>query len=211
MGEYVRRGHPAPELSPVQSTARPTGELPPWASASAEPCSSTRAADAAPAALGATSNVSIGNGAQFLAFNNTTNSYSYNQNFSINGMGWGEGGLNLGALRVSTMNATFTGGITLTGDSGLLLQSPAGGVMTVSGNISGAQSLSIYNDRGTAAAITLSGANSYSGATTLSRGLLSVNTLGGWRRDQLGSATRRMRLPIWCSPPRRLPRSATPA
>lgn len=146
--------------------------------------------DAAPAALGATSNVSIGNGAQFLAFNNTTNSYSYNQNFSINGMGWGEGGLNFGALRVSTMNATFTGGITLTGDSGLLLQSPAGGVMTVSGNISGAQSLSIYNDRGTAAAITLSGANSYSGATTLSRGLLSVNTLAdGGATSSIGNSS----------------------
>lgn len=146
--------------------------------------------DAAPAALGGAANVSIGNGAQFLAFNNTTNSYSFPQNFSINGMGWGEGGLNFGALRVSTMNATFTGSITLTGDSGFLLQNAAGGVMTVSGDISGSHILSIYNDRGTAAAITLSGAKSYSGATTLSRGLLSVDSLAnGGNPSSLGTSS----------------------
>ncbi len=126
-----------------------------------------------PANLGGARNVVINNGAQFLAFDGSYNgtAYNYTQNFSISGLGWGEGGYNDGALRVSGMNATFSGSIALTGNTGLFTQSAPASYMTVSGRISGPYNLAI---NATGEPIVLSASNSYSGGTTLASGQLNI-------------------------------------
>ncbi len=126
-----------------------------------------------PANLGKAANVVINNGGQYLAFDGGYNGTAYNftQNFAISGMGWGENGFNDGALRVSGMNATFSGKITLTGSTGLFTQSAGNSYMTVSGAISGPYNLAI---NATGQPITLSASNNYSGGTTLSAGQLDI-------------------------------------
>jgi fibronectin-binding autotransporter adhesin len=132
-----------------------------------------------PANLGGAASVVINNGAQFLAYDATTNFFAYvfNQNFSINGMGWGESGENFGALRVSGMNATFTGNITLTGSSGIFTQGNSPSEMNVSGTISGPYPLAIY-DNYTTYPITLSGSNTYTGTTTVGAGHVDLANSG---------------------------------
>ena len=125
--------------------------------------------NATPALFGGTTSCIIGNGAQLLANDGSGNgvSYTYNQNFSINGDGWGEGGQNYGALRVSGEQATFTGNIVLAGAAGIYTQngqSVASTTLTISGDISGTNDL--YVDA-FAGPITLTGTNSYTGNTWL--------------------------------------------
>ncbi|MFD0895734.1 autotransporter-associated beta strand repeat-containing protein [Luteolibacter ambystomatis] len=127
--------------------------------------------------LGGATNIVVGSGAQFLGFTSGVTTTTFSQSFSISGMGWGEGGQDNGALRVSTTNCTFTGNITLTGDSGIYLQNAAGGGITSSGVISGGFNLSLYNALA-AGVITLSGANTYTGATTVANGTVSVSNIG---------------------------------
>jgi fibronectin-binding autotransporter adhesin len=126
-----------------------------------------------PANLGGASNVVINNGAQFLAFDGSYNgtAYNYTQNFSISGLGWGENGYNDGALRVSGESATFSGHITLTGNTGLFTQSAPSSYLTVSGPISGPYNLAV---NATGEPIVLSASNSYSGGTTLASGQLNI-------------------------------------
>ena len=130
-----------------------------------------------PANLGGATAVVIGNGAQFLAYDGTTNgtAYTFTQNLSINGMGWGEGGQDLGAIRVSGLNATFSGNLNLTGNSGLYTQNSQNTSMNVTGVISDGGSgygLAINAIGGT---ITLSNQNTYTGATSVNAGKLVVN------------------------------------
>lgn len=127
-----------------------------------------------PSGLGGTSSVVINSGGQFLAYDTTTNAYTFNQPFSISGLGT-EPGLNFGALRVSVMNATFAGPITLTANSGLFLQNASSSSMTVSGVISdGGYGYSLAINNQAANAITLSGANTYTGTTSLNQGILDL-------------------------------------
>ena len=133
-----------------------------------------------PTIWAAPTNVVINNGAQFLAYDGTTSGTAYNfpQNFSISGLGWGEAGQNLGALRVWGMNATISGNVTLTGNSALYAQNAAGTALTVSGGISGNYNLTI-NDSFTTYPITLSGSNTYTGTTTVGVGVLDLANSGG--------------------------------
>jgi fibronectin-binding autotransporter adhesin len=139
--------------------------------------------NAVPANLGGATTVVIGNGGQFLAFDGTTNgtAYNYTQNFSINGMGWGEGGQNFGALRASQENATFSGSITLTGNSGLYEQSNVNSTLNVSGVISDGGSGFGITITANNNPITLNGAasNTYTGTTTASTGALILSKTGG--------------------------------
>ena len=126
-----------------------------------------------PYGLGSAASVVISNSAQFLAYDGTNNGtpYTFPQNFSISGMGWGESGYNNGALRVSGMNATFSGSISLTGDSGLFNQ-VNGGTLDVTGVISGVHGLSIYTN---GSPIIMAGANTYSGTTAVTVGALMLS------------------------------------
>jgi|GEM_PF-5684855 len=129
-----------------------------------------------PNGLGSTTNVIIADGAQFLAFDGTANSYTFTQNFSIKGLGWGEAGQNLGALRVSTMNATFTGSITLTGASALYTQNSATSAITVTGVVSdGGSGFALTTNAAGTQPITLSNTgNSYGGDTIVGTGRLRL-------------------------------------
>jgi len=129
-----------------------------------------------PSSLGGTTAVVVQNGAQFLAFDGTGNgtSYSYPQNFSLNGMGWGEINFNYGSLRVAGMNATFAGAIALVGNTGFFTQAFPSCSMTISGVVSGVGDLSIFDQ---AQGITLTGANTYTGATSLPLGRLTINSI----------------------------------
>ena len=131
-----------------------------------------------PSNLGGTSSVTLNNGAQFLAYDGTVNgtSYTYSQAFSINGLG-SESGYNLGALRSSQEKAIFSGPITLTGNSGLFVQSNTGGALTTTGTISdGGHGYGLaINNQNTVGAITLAGTNTYTGPTSLNSGLLVVS------------------------------------
>ena len=114
---------------------------------------------------------------EFLAFDGTNNgtAYTFNQSFSIDGLGWGEFGYSYGALRVSGMNATFAGNITLAGDAGLYTQQlpyGAGTALDVTGVISGSANLSIYDGTGV---LQLSNANAFTGATTVTFGSLTLS------------------------------------
>ena len=129
-----------------------------------------------PANLGGATAVAIGNGAQFLAFDGTTNgtAYTFTQNLSINGMGWGEVGYNLGAIRVSGMNATFSGNMTLTGNSGLFTQNAQNTSMNVTGVISDGGSGYGLTINAFSGGITLSNQNTYTGTTTVAAGTLAL-------------------------------------
>ena len=127
-----------------------------------------------PSNLGGATAVVLNNGSQFLAYDGTNNgtAYTFPQNFSISGMGWGESGQNYGALRSSGMNATFSGNITLTGSAGIMTQgSASNSKINVTGNISGPYNLTINAESGP---ITLAASNSYTGGTTLGAGQLNI-------------------------------------
>lgn len=129
-----------------------------------------------PAGFGGASSVAIGNGAQFLAYDGATTGtpYTFPQNFSINGMGWGESTHNNGALRIAGMNATFTGNMTLTGNAGLYTQSAANSTLNVTGVISDGGSGYTLTTTALGNPITLGGNNTYGGGTTVSSGTLKL-------------------------------------
>lgn len=125
-----------------------------------------------PTNLGGTTSLVVGDGAQFLAFG-AAGSYTYPQNISINGMGWGESGQNLGALRVSSINATFSGTITLTGPSAFYTQNASTSQMTVTGIVTdnGAPHTLTINAPNANSVITLSNpGNNYTGNTIVNMG-----------------------------------------
>ena len=134
---------------------------------------------AIPANSGGATTVVIGSGGQLLAYDGTSNGlpYTFTQNFSISGVGTNETGENLGALRVSGMNATFSGNITLTGNSALFTQ-PAAATMNIAGVVSDGGSGFGLTINAESNPITLSNANTYSGATTVANGtLILANSL----------------------------------
>ncbi len=132
--------------------------------------------DCPPTGLNATTNLILADGAQFLAFNGTYNgaAFTYPQNITMKGMGWGELNYNDGALRVSGLNATFTGTITLTGNSGMFTQLSTSSTININNVISdGGNGYGIiYAPRGLT--INLLGANTYSGPTSVLVGAAST-------------------------------------
>ena len=122
-----------------------------------------------PSNLGGTTNIVMNNNSQFLAYDGSVNgnSYTYPQTFSLSGMGFGESGYQEGVLRVSGMNATFSGAITLVGNTGFLTQDVTNSTMTVSGAISGAYAVTCTARNNF---ITFTGANTYTGVTTINYG-----------------------------------------
>lgn len=130
-----------------------------------------------PSGLGGATAIAIGNGAQFLAYDGTTGgtAYTFNQNFSINGLGWGESGHNCGALRVAGMNATFPGSITLTGNAALYTHnSSPNSAINVSGVIDEGGGGYGHTINAYSKPVTLSGNNTYGGDTTVSVGTLKL-------------------------------------
>jgi fibronectin-binding autotransporter adhesin len=129
-----------------------------------------------PAGLGGMSTVIVNSGAQFFANDGTTGgtSYTYTQSFSIAGLGSSASNSN-GAIRVTGMNANFTGNITLTGSSGLYANGTNSG-LKVSGVISGNFPLNT-NDASTfnSSTIILAGANTFSGLTNQAAGNLALS------------------------------------
>ncbi len=123
-------------------------------------------------AYGAASSQVVVTGENSQAFLNGGGTYNYN--FHIEGYGWTEGGNKLGALRLG--NNTVTGSVTLTGPARI---GAAGGVTgTLAGALIGDDDLE-FN---ASAPETLNGiinlngsAADYTGAATVSRGLLNIN------------------------------------
>ena len=122
-----------------------------------------------PSNLGGTSNLVLNSNSQFLAFDGTMdgNSYTYPQTLSLSGMGWGESGYQEGVVRVAGMSATFSGSITLNGNTGFFTQDYPNSTITVSSSISGAYAVTCTARNNF---ITFTGANTYTGATTINFG-----------------------------------------
>ncbi len=123
---------------------------------------------ATPSGLGKATNLIFNNGALLDAYDGTSNlsPYIFTQKFSIGGIVPG-----YGAIYVDGMNATFSGNITLTGNTGL---ENYYGYMTVSGTISDGGMGYSLKINGNSNGITLSGVNTYSGPTIVSNGTLDV-------------------------------------
>jgi fibronectin-binding autotransporter adhesin len=152
--------------------------------------------NAVPANLGSASNVIINNGAQFLAFDGAGAGapFTYPQNFTLNGLGWGEAGENAGALRDAGIAATFTGNITLSGNTGLFTQPGLSvpGTITTTGIISDNNSGFNVTINAFGGAITLAGADTYTGGTSVAAGTLDVDNSLALRNSTLttgGTAT----------------------
>ena len=132
-----------------------------------------------PANYGGITAVGIKNGAQFLAYDGTGNgnTYNYSQNWTLDGMGWGESGHNYGALRVSGENAIFGGTVLLSGTSGSagLYNQTSSSEMTVAGVVSGSENL-VINDYGLG--VFLTATNVYTGNTTVNVGTLTIGGSG---------------------------------
>ncbi len=130
-----------------------------------------------PTGLGSASNLVIKNGSQFLAFDGTVAglTYTFPQNFTISGLGWGETGYNLGALRDSGMKVTFTGNITLAGSSAIYVQPASNANINVQGVISddGTPASALTINAGDSY-IQLSNANTYNGNTLINIATLKV-------------------------------------
>ena len=109
--------------------------------------------------------IAIANGAQFLTFENTTvpNPFVLNGGNGVDGNGtlWNQGG----------GSSTFTGAITMNADSSI---GTSGGNLTVSGVIAGTAALTKLG----ANTLTLSGANTWVGTTTVSAGTLKDGAAG---------------------------------
>jgi len=131
-----------------------------------------RVVSTASTALGASAGlvtVGIGSGIYLSTFTG-------GNNFDINGTGWlGDGGTVLGALRLNN-NVTVSGNVTLAG-SARIWANASSQVGTVSGVISDGGSGYALDTGGnaTTATLILSGANTYGGATTISKGVLELN------------------------------------
>jgi fibronectin-binding autotransporter adhesin len=138
-----------------------------------------------PTNFGGASTIVVNNGAQFLAYDGTSATYTFTNNFVINGLGWGESGYNNGALRASSMTTIFTGNIILTGDSGIFTQIGSQ-PMTVTGPISdGGSGYGLTINGAANSPITLTGTNTFTGPMTINAtaGLI----IGG--AGQLGGGT----------------------
>ncbi len=135
-----------------------------------------------PTGLGSATTFIIGNGGQFLAFDGLTAAYTYPQAITMSGVGWGEPGQDLGALRVSTETATFTGPITLAANSGLYTQGGSSGLIINNTISDGGNKFALSIAAQGSTPIQLNGANTYGGDTTFLVGtgsgtLLLGNTL----------------------------------
>ena len=132
---------------------------------------------ASPAALGA-GNITLNNGAGMYVAGPGT----YPNNITVGGTGWSEVAGVIGAIRSDFNGAIFSGNVALTADT--LIGGYTGATNTdlgtYSGIISGAFGLSIKG--ASTGALTLTGANSYTGPTTVIAGKLLVNG------NQLGAA-----------------------
>lgn len=91
-------------------------------------------------------------------------------NFTIGGQGWNESSGFLGALRLN--NTTLTGNIELTSNTRIT----SAGASTISGTISGAFGLDFFEDS-SIGTITLSGANTHTGPTTVNSTGASATTV----------------------------------
>ncbi|OYU42657.1 MAG: hypothetical protein CFE44_22765, partial [Burkholderiales bacterium PBB4] len=111
-----------------------------------------------------TSSIAVNNGGQLYLLGGTLAN-----SITINGNGWTEASGNLGAIRFS--GGTLSGAITLAGDSRLTALGSTE-VGTVSGAISGGFGI---NKTG-AGIVILSGTNTYTGTTTVTGGLLRLNS-----------------------------------
>jgi fibronectin-binding autotransporter adhesin len=142
-------------------------------------------------ALGNASAVTIQSGAQMLV---TGIAATFSQAFSIAGFG-SEPNWNYGALRSIRNGTVFTGPVTLTGNAGLFTQNDIGvSSMTLSGNIvdgGAGYGLTIRSD-GINNPITLSGSNSFSGDTLVTKGVFNIGgrfALAGSTLDTSGSGS----------------------
>jgi autotransporter-associated beta strand protein len=142
-------------------------------------------------ALGNASAVTIQSGAQMLV---TGISATFSQALSIAGFG-SEPNWNYGALRSIRNGTVFTGPVTLTGNAGLFTQNDIGvSSMTLSGNIvdgGAGYGLTIRSD-GINNPITLSGSNSFSGDTLVTKGVFNIGgrfALAGSTLDTSGAGS----------------------
>jgi fibronectin-binding autotransporter adhesin len=142
-------------------------------------------------ALGNASAVTIQSGAQMLV---TGFSATFSQALSIAGFG-SEPNWNYGALRSIRNGTVFTGPVTLTGNAGLFTQNDIGvSSMTLSGNIvdgGAGYGLTIRSD-GINNPITLSGSNSFSGDTLVTKGVFNIGgrfALAGSTLDTSGAGS----------------------
>jgi autotransporter-associated beta strand protein len=142
-------------------------------------------------ALGNASAVTIQSGAQMLV-----NGFSatFSQALSIAGFG-SEPNWNYGALRSIRNGTVFTGPVTLTGNAGLFTQNDIGvSSMTLSGNIvdgGAGYGLTIRSDD-INNPITLSGSNSFSGDTLVTKGVFNIGgrfALAGSTLDTSGAGS----------------------
>ncbi len=118
-------------------------------------------------ALGAaTGTATVANGAT-IAFSNM-GVYGNNKPMTINGAGTLSAGVGVGALENLSGNNTFNGPITMASNS---MIGVASGSLTLGGVISGNFALSTAGT----GALTLTGTNTYSGATNVNSGTLNVN------------------------------------
>jgi len=103
---------------------------------------------AIPGGLGSVSSLNIFSGAQFLCYGGvSTNLGTYNVPITIAGNGWGESGHPEGLRLAAGCIATWAGGVTLSGDSGIYSQAnPLSTVFTISGPISGNYQCEFYAD-----------------------------------------------------------------
>ena len=142
-------------------------------------------------ALGNASAVTIQSGAQMLV---DGFSATFSQALSIAGFG-SEPNWNYGALRSIRNGTVFTGPVTLTGNAGLFTQNDIGvSSMTLSGNIvdgGAGYGLTIRSD-GINNPITLSGSNSFSGDTLVTKGVFNIGgrfALAGSTLDTSGAGS----------------------
>ena len=113
-----------------------------------------------PSSLGGATNVVIGNGAKFLAYDGTTNGTPYALTPTFRSAGWAAKNITItGAIRVSGVNATFSGNVTLTGNAGLYTQSATAN--------STLRNVTALHDGGSGYGLAI---NAYSNAITLSGG-----------------------------------------
>lgn len=140
-----------------------------------------------PADLGGSSDVVIGSGAQFMAYDGigAGTNCSFGQPFTIAGLG-SEAGQNFGALRVSGAQATFNGSITLSANAGLYTQSTTGSQITVNGVISGPYALAV-NNYCPGSVTALNGNNTFSGGATLGYGATNSPAVALGHANALGS------------------------
>lgn len=126
---------------------------------------------AAGGGLGGTTSVVVTNGGHLGMWQGGT----FNQNFTLAGVGYGENGGYNGALRLGNpgITTTLNGSVTLAGNTTLVLST--GGFGVINGNIGEStigSGLTIGDASNVAGTVTLNGTNSYTGPTTVNFGTL---------------------------------------